>query len=427
MRFSTFSATAILALSILAGTPAFAIEATTYKGTIGKIRVILEMSDPSDTDAFVGRYAYMSKGVDIPLHGLINDDGSLAIKEEAPCTEQTCRKADGEFVDNPPIGADWTLTKQDRTGTRLAGTWKDRKSGKSLAVTLERVAARTLADGADTVDYLDSSNAISGWADVKITPAMLPYDMLKLDYPVKPGPETTFEGATIRMDSDPRTETSYPTIVTLPGADTAAINGWLKQQWLQFQFNPQYCLSTAYLGLGWSGSGGQGTTGLDGSEVTLEYLTPRLLGLVEHVSSYCGGAHPNLIEERHFADVKTGEPVDAGRLLKGWVPKNFDGEEIDPAKVIDENQQRYGPNAKLVDFVNARRDKSDASVENDCGMNDLVASNLGVYFTRDELVFNLKDLPHVIFSCTNDLVRIPLKDAKPLLTEQGAYYLGLKD
>ena len=161
--------------------------------------------------------------------------------------------------------------------------------------------------------------------------------------------------------------------------------------------------------------------------MTIEYLTPRLLGFVENVSSYCGGAHPNLIEERHFADVKTGEPVEAERLLKGWVPKNNDGEEIDPAKVIDENQQRYGPNAELVDFVNARRDKSDASVENDCGMNDLVASNLGVYFTRDELVFNLKDLPHVIFACTNDLVRIPLQDAKPLLTKQGAYYLGLAD
>jgi len=427
MRFSTLSAASILAVSTLAATPAFAIEATTYKGTIGKIPVILEISDASETDQFVGRYAYMSKGVDIPLHGRINDDGGLAIEEEAPCDEATCRKADGEFVDNPPIGADWSLTKQDRTGDRLAGTWKDRKSGKSLKVALERVGARTLADGADTVDYLDANSAITGWTDVRITPAMLPYDMLKLDYPVKQGAENKFEGATIRMDSDPRTETSYPTIVKLPGADTTAINGWLKQQWLQFQFNPQYCLSTAYLGLGWSGSGGQGTTGLDGAQVTLEYLTPRLLGLVESSSSYCGGAHPNHMEERHFADVKTGEPVEAERLLKGWVPKNFDGEEIDPATVIDENQQRYGPNAALVDFVNARRNTSDASVENDCGMNELITSNLGVYFTKTELVFNLKGLPHVIFACTGDVLRIPLKDAKPLLTEQGAYYLGLKD
>jgi len=427
MRLSTISATSILTALTLAATPAFAIEATIYKGTIGKIPVILEMSDASDTDQFVARYAYMSRGVDIPLHGRIDDNGELAIEEEAPCEESICRKADGDFVEAPPIGADWLLSKKDRLGNTLTGTWKDRKSGKSLVVTLERVGARTLADGANTVDYLDPVSAVSGWADVKITSDLLPYDMLKLDYPLKQGPETKFEGATIRMDTDPRTETSYPTIVKLPGAEATAINGWLKQQWLQFQFNPHYCLSTAYLGLGWSGSGGQGTTGLDSAEVTLEYLTPRLLGLVENSGSYCGGAHPNHIEERHFADVKTGEPVDAGRLLKGWVPKDFDGEEIDPAKVIDENQQRYGPNAELVDFVNARRDKSDTTLENDCGMNDLVASNLGVYFMKDELVFNLKGLPHVSFACTNDLVRIPLKDARPLLTEQGAYYLGLKD
>ena len=418
MRLSILSATSILTASILNAAPALAIEATTYKGTIGRIPVILEMSDASGTDAFVARYAYMSKGVDIPLHGRINDDGSIAIEEEAPCDE-SCRKADGDFVDRPPIGADWLLSKKDRIGTQLTGTWKDRKSGKSLAVTLKRVGARTLPDGANTVDYLDPSSAISGWTDMKITPAMLPYDMLKLDYPVKQGAETDFQGATIRMDTDPRTETSYPTIVKLPGTETSAINGWLKQQWLQFQFNPQYCLSTAYLGLGWSGSGGQGTTGLDSAQVTIEYLTSRLLGLVEHVSSYCGGAHPNHIESRHFADVKTGEPVEAERLLKGWVPKNFDGEEIDPAKVIDENRQRYGPNVELVKFVNDHRDKSDASVENDCSMNDLVASNLGVYFTRDELVFNLKGLPHVIFACTDDLVKVPLKDARPLLTEEG--------
>ena len=52
-------------------------------------------------------------------------------------------------------------------------------------------------------------------------------------------------------------------------------------------------------------------------------------------------------------------------------------------------------------------------------MSDLVQTNLGVYFTRDELVFNLKGLPHVSFACTDDLVKVPLKDARPLLTDEG--------
>ena len=61
----------------------------------------------------------------------------------------------------------------------------------------------------------------------------------------------------------------------------------------------------------------------------------------------------------------------------------------------------------------------------ECGVNDLVRSNLGVYFTQTEMIFTLKDLPHVIFACTSDLVKIPLKDARPFLTDEGAKTLGL--
>lgn len=103
--------------------------------------------------------------------------------------------------------------------------------------------------------------------------------------------------------------------------------------------------------------------------------------------------------------------------------QNFSGEEVDPAKLTKDDAVKYGPNAELVKFINDRRDKSDASFETDCAMSDLVQSNLGVYFTKDEIVFNLKDLPHVIFACGNDLVRVPMKDARPLLNEEGVRLL----
>jgi hypothetical protein len=428
MRSRTILAlsTLTLALTVLATTAALAVEATTYKGRIGKTQVVLELADPSDTDAFVARYAYMSRGIDIPLHGRIDDDGRFVIEEEAPCDE-SCRNADGMLVDNPPIGADWLLTKKDRLGHRLSGQWKDRKSGKSLPITLERVGTRTLVDGPITLDHLDPVSAIVGLSETSITPSILPYDMLKLDFPIKKGAEIDLLGATIRMDTDPRTTTSYPAIVRLPQAEPTAINRWLRQRWLQFQFNPYYCLSTAYLGLGWTGGEGQGSNGIDGADVRIEYLTPRLLGLVENGSIYCGGAHPSNFENRHFADVQTGEPLQAERLLKGWVPKNAEGEEIDPTTILDENRQDYGPNAELVAFINARRNTSDAAHDEECGISDLISSNMGVYFTPDALVFNLKNLPHVIFACTDDLVRVPIQDARTLLNERGAYYLGLRD
>lgn len=415
-----------LAFSISAAMPALAAEAVTYKGTIGTIPVILEMADADADGAFAGRYAYASKGVDIPLHGMTNSDGALDIEEEAPCEEKTCRNAEGDLLEEPPVGADWTLTG-DEAGKTLRGTWKDRKSGKSLPVALTWTGSRILPDGAQSmgIDGLDPMSASRSRIDMKVAPKDLPYDFLKLDHPVKQGPETSFEGATIRTDTDPRTDTGYPTIVKLPGADTTAINLYLKQQWLQFQMPAYWCKSRLYLANGWSGMESDGTNGYEdgGSTVTIEHLTPRLLGLVENGSYYCSGAYPDHFENRHYADVRTGGAIEAERLLKGWVPKNFEGKEIDPATVADPEDQPYGPNAELVKFVNDHRDKSDTSVENDCGMSDLVASNLGVHFTKDELVFNLKNLPHVIFACTGDLVRVPLKDARPLLNEEGVRLL----
>jgi hypothetical protein len=56
-----------------------------------------------------------------------------------------------------------------------------------------------------------------------------------------------------------------------------------------------------------------------------------------------------------------------------------------------------------------------------------IHSNLAVYFTETDLVFAFQGLPHAIFACTNDLVTVPLKDARPLLTEAGAAYFEVLD
>jgi hypothetical protein len=253
----------------------------------------------------------------------------------------------------------------------------------------------------------------------------LPYDFLKLDHPVKRGAETAFDGATIRMDTDPFTATSYPTIVKLPGADITAVNTWLRQQWLQLQFNPYYCKSKLYLGYGWFGNPSEGGNGFwdDGPNVTIDYLSTHLIGLSESGSFDCGGAYPNHFIDYHFADVQTGKPLEAERLIKGFVLQDFDGKELDAARAAETDYVKYGPNAELIKFINDRRDKSDASLETDCGMSELVRTNLGVIFTKDELVFNLKNLPHVIFACGNDLVRVPMKDARPLLNDEGVRML----
>ena len=418
-----------LALFLLTSSSSLAAEAVTYKGTIGKSPIILELAEANESGEFVGRYAYLSKGGDIPLHGTTNVDGSLAIREEAPCTKELCRDARNEIVEKPPIGAEWILRESDDE-QQLTGSWKDIKTGKTLALIFTLVESRELpeGDGEVTLYSLDPSSVARIDDHSLITKTDLPYDFLKMDVPLKKGAEIKYGDGVYRLDMDPRVEVEFPTIVKIGNADIAPINAYLHQQRLQFSFNSFYCLSKAYLGMDWSGSGGEGGMGYDGPpSVGVHLLTPRLLGLSEGGSFYCGGAYPDNFSRDQLADVKTGKPLEPESLLKGWIARDADGKIIDPSTVEDKSELRYGPSDELIKYVNDNRDRSDASREEECGLTDLVTSNLGVYFTQTDMVFTLKNLPHVIFACGDDLVTVPLKDARPLLTDAGAGYFAVLD
>ncbi|CAN7680416.1 hypothetical protein [Rhizobium sp. LjRoot254] len=418
------------ALVFLAGSgQSFAAEATTYKGTIGKTPIILELAEANESGEFVGRYAYLSRGGDIPLHGKTNVDGGLAIQEEAPCTKELCRDAKNEIVEKAPIGAEWTLRQSDDE-QQLTGSWKDVKTGKTLDLKFAIVDSRELpeGDGGVTLYSLDPSSVARIDDHSLITKADLPYDFLKMDVPLKKGAEVKYGNGFYRLDMDPRVEVEFPTIVRIGKTDIAPINAYLHQQRLQFSFNSSYCLSKAYLGMDWSGSGGEGGMGYDGPpSVVVNLLTPRLLGISEGGSFFCGGAYPDNFLRYQLADVKTGKPLEPESLLKGWVAKDADGKIVDPSTVEDKSNLKFGPSDELIKYVNDNRDRSDASRDEECGLSDLVASNLGVYFTQDEMIFTLKNLPHVIFACGDDLVTVPLKDARPLLTDAGARYFAVLD
>lgn len=415
-----------IALAFLLVSPlsALATEAVTYKGTLGKIAIIAELAEPGDDGAFVGRYAYVKKGGDIPLHGKVANKGEFAIDEEAPCTEALCKSADGQTLEQAPIGANWTLKSKDQ-GEHLSGEWKDIKSGKTLALKLERVGSRELGDTTG-LDGLDPYYALS--EDNNGLPAAdaLPYDFLKMTSALKPGKEQTLGDADFRLDQDSRTGIAYPVLVTFPEGDIDKANDYLSRQRLRASLDSFSCMAKAYLGFGWFGSEGEGESGYsDGLNVTVDLLTPRLIGITESASYWCGGAHPNNFANYRLGDLQTGEPVVAETFLKDWVARDLEGEVVDPSTVADKTTLTWGPGDALIDFVNKTRKSDDASFDAECGVNDLVRSNLGVYFTQTEMIFTLKDLPHVIFACTDDLVKIPLKDARPFLTDEGATTLGL--
>ena len=73
------AATALATLAL--ASPALAA-AVTYQGTLGKLPIILELAQtPEDSGTTTyGRYAYLNKGIDIPLHVRKSKDGNLTIR-----------------------------------------------------------------------------------------------------------------------------------------------------------------------------------------------------------------------------------------------------------------------------------------------------------------------------------------------------------
>src|SRR5262249_18037236 len=154
-------------------------------------------------------------------------------------------------------------------------------------------------------------------------------------------------------DEDKRVTLSYPTIVALGNADIGPVNAFLKQQRMQWDMLGFSCFSKQYLGFGYFQQEIGQSNGFDGDgNVEITHLTPRLLGYQEGASYFCGGAHPDNFITYRFVDVKTGRPVDAKKLLKGWVAKNSDGAEVDPATVENQDDLTWGPSADLVAYVN---------------------------------------------------------------------------
>lgn len=404
-----------------------AAEAVTYSGTIGKLSVIVELGKGKSGRFEAGRYAYMRKGTDIPLHVETAKNGILTISEEKPCTETLCRGADGKLADVAPIAAIWILQAD---GADLFGKWSDNESGKTLSVRLRKKGGRTIRDDDDILDAISPDAAGSELpGSLVLRPAELPYDFLKLDNPLTAGAVTNIGGVSYRMDQEPRLSgLEYPTVLSVGGGKPAPVNKYLVQQRLQFELSSFSCLSRAYLGFGWSGVGGEGGNGFNGgSQVVVTHFTPRLIGITESGSFDCAGAHPNNFSNFRLADARTGEALIPEQLLSGWIATDDDGNTADTSRSTKDRDLTWGPSEELINYVKENREKMDDDSERACGYDDLIAQNLGVYFTQDRLVFMLQGLPHVIFACGDDMVTVPLKEASPLLTKKGASYFQALD
>lgn len=425
---------AVLAAALLMTTPTFAVDAITYKGTLGNLEILAELASPS-AGHLVGRYSYLAKGGDIPLDVLDGANGAIALAEEAPCTETTCVQDDQGEVKDKPIGATWTLTPS-ADGKTLTGTWQDKaQGGKSLPITLQQIGQRTLPEGTDITPYglYDSEQALTYSSDAVFAPHTAPYQFAKMEVPYETGPDQTLNGSTYRYVTDPRTKFAFPRILAFAdGSSVELANEALERRHTLLNSFAFDCLSQVYAGFGANeytiGMETGTLAGWDEETVELAYLSPSIVGWTEGGSTYCVGAYPDNHFNSLIIDAKTGEPFALGKVFKDWIAKDSiepSDAPIDQAKALDAPQDYFwGAGQPLIDYAIAHRAISpDAERDEECGVNDLIATNLRLRFTAgDAVVFSLSDLPHVIFACSDDLLTAKLSDIPQLLTPEAQTY-----
>lgn len=422
---TSLKALAAATLLVAFSAPAFA-DAVTYRGTIGKIDVVVELSgevEKPDGEIY-GRYFYPRKGIDIPLQPIEHSAGHLVVREEKPCTVDTCVMDENNTVPEPPLGATWELVTKD--GETLTGTWSE--GGKPLPVELNRVGSRivSLSDGSLTGPQALADAAISsGWNGIPLDLANAPYDTMKFSMvPLEESAATDWSGSQFRYVTDPRTKFAYPRIVALAdGGDIEPTNMYLQNRHWGMEAEALDCSAKQYAGMGWNEFIADSVGGLgdyDYETVEVAYLSPTVMSWTESGSIWCGGAHPYNHHEFFNLDVATGTPLDLSRIFRGWIAREYGGSDpvdLDTARA-NPTAYEWGPNDSLVEFVKAHRVKvDDEAFEADCGIDELITSNLKISFKDGERVlFTLGGLPNVIVACgSEDLYETDIKTMWDLL------------
>lgn len=423
---------AVLAAILFTTTPVLALDAITYKGTLGRSDIIVELTDPAE-GMMTGRYSYLRVGGDIPLH---NRDGidRIELAEEAPCSETTCiLDADGA-VTEPPIGGLWSLDIS-ADGSQLSGSWAPAdKPGKTLDVTLTEIGRRTLPAGteASPMGLADSSFMQIYANDAPFTAATFPYDFAKMDVALTEGPVQQLDGSSFRFVSDPRSVFAFPRIVALAdGSSPETVNRALAERHATINLAAFSCLNTAYAGFSYSGYGismdGGSLGDFDSENIALAYLSPTVLGWTESGSTWCGGAHPDNHFNSFIIDVRTGEELALGKVFKDWVATARIGDYeavVDQAAALEAPElYTWAAGQSLIDYVLANYAPGDAGFAGECDMDELITTNLGLRFAPgDKVVFTLEGLPHVIHACTEDLLTVSLADIPQLLAPTASDY-----
>ncbi|WP_423761946.1 hypothetical protein [Burkholderia sp. NLJ2] len=408
-----------ITLTLLALHAGFACAAPriVYQGTLqGAGEVVMELDGRTAADGTIsGRYFYTQYGVDIPLHGkpaqLVEPLGRTDIPADVRNQSSYSDQADFDQV-----AATWRGT-QERDGYR--GRWTDARSGKTRTFALRRVAEYdpdAVAPGSvEAITDRIAGGVGSGIArGVDIDMKHAPYATLKLAGHAQPvGPEIGDGMVAYRMWRDPRTQFLYPRLRRHPDpAVMARVNHLLEQRQWQMSLAALECASTRYTDDG-PAAGSLG--GYDDDRVTVTWLSPSALGIVESGSTFCGGAHPNNHYDPVTFDLLRGAYLDWNRVIDAFSPGKDGIPETSPT---------------LARFITQLRDAAKPGDRPTDGEGDSIscADVLPEYLAFEfdapgKLSFSVSGIGHALGACLGPQLDASFAALTPILKPGGARYL----
>lgn len=374
-----------------------------YQGMLGaRGEVVLELSTPAAGEPRQGRYFYRRHGVDIPLRGT---PGSLA--EGLPLDEiDDAGDAREAVFEDPATRKPRFVWKGRIQGARYRGEWRDLRSGKSrpfelrLVATYDPDAARPTGVEAVTQAIVQGVGSPVA-SDVAISMARTPYEYLRVAVPLTEGPEMVLGSVAYRMLRDPRTRVAYPRLTRHPDPGMLRqANRLLEQRHWEMNLGALACASSRYTARGPEA----GTLGGYPEEaITVEYLSPTLMSVVESGSIGCGGAHPHNHFDPYTLDLLRGGYFDFARILEGY----------------GTGETEHGPAfLAFLDEALQRQPEPD-----DC--EGILPMYLQLHFIRpDRLAFDVSGVGHAMGACLGTKLTLPFSTLGPILKPEAASYLA---
>ncbi len=382
-----------------------------YQGSIGKAQVVVALAPDG------ARYFYVGQTNDLGLIVSAEGDRLNMIETLAPAIE-----ADG-VKDKPDlVSGAWSVSF---AAGAIKGAWKDAHGERERPVALSRVS-----NDDESADFVFHQNALGAYGErwLRAAPAL-----------IADSAEKTIGPLTYRVMRDPQFGNSVPRLVKAPNTVAVeAVNAALDRLQRYLRLADRDCLQgvremyarDGARSLAKADKENAATRNDSPAALTPIFATDRVLTLEQTQMAFCGGAHPNLIEEAYVFDLADGAQLSG---LDDGSGKSGDSGDVDPAwlgRALDlaDREKRSKFDALWMNAIRAGIAAPHADDVPECSqaIKDMLYQNsrdnpiaIVAYPLQAGLALRVTGFPHVIQICEDgqsfNPTIIPYAALKPFL------------